>query len=162
MHARSALFVGVLAAVAAACGSSSSPAPAPAPQGPGFFITISNLAFSPADLRVPPGATVTVLNGDGMPHSVTSEAHANDFTPGAVGGISFDTGAFTGTKTFTIPSGAAANTVVPYYCTVHKGTMATPNASLTIDPSAVPTTAPGGSGGGAGPGGGGGGGGGGY
>lgn len=155
MHARSA-FVGVLAAVAAACGSSSSSSSAaPPPQASGFVITIANMAFSPADLRVPPGATVTVVNRDGMPHSVTSEAHANDFTPGSVNGISFDTGPFTGTRTFTIPGGATANTVVPYYCTVHRGAMATPSATITIDPSAVPTTAPGGGGGGTGGGGGG-------
>lgn len=157
MHARSAL-IGTLAVVAAGCGSSSSSSPAPPPQGSGFFITISSLAFSPLDLRVPPGATVTVVNRDGMAHSVTSEAHANDFTPGAVGGVAFDTGPFTGTRTFTIPSSAAANTVVPYYCTVHRGAMATPNGTLTIDPTATATTAPGGGGGGSGGGGGGGGG----
>lgn len=157
MHARIAV-VGALAVAAAGCGSSSSSSPAPAPQGPGFFITISNLAFSPLDLHVPPGATVTVVNRDAMTHSVTSEAHASDFTPGSVGGVAFDTGAFTGTRTFTIPSGAAANTVVPYYCTVHRGTMATPNGTLTIDPTATATTAPGGGGtGGTGGGGGGGG-----
>ncbi len=155
MHARSPL-VGVLAVVVTACGSSSSSSAAPPPQASGFVITISGMAFSPVDLRVPPGATVTVVNRDGMTHSVTSEAHSNDFTPGSVSGIAFDTGAFTGTRTFTVPGGAAANTVVPYYCTVHRGTMATPNATITIDPSAAGTTAPGGGGGTGGGGGGGG------
>ncbi len=144
-------LLAVLGVAAAACGSSSTaPAPAPVPQGPGFFITISGMAFSPLNLHVPPGATVTVLNQDGILHSVTSESSPNAFTPGSVGGVSFDTGQFTGTKTFTIPGTAASGTVIPYFCTFHRNTMATPNGSITIDPSAVATTAPGGGGGGGG------------
>ena len=34
---------------------------------PGFYIVINGSAFSPAELRVPAGATVTVVNRDGMP-----------------------------------------------------------------------------------------------
>jgi hypothetical protein len=60
-----------------------------------------------------------------------------------VAGVSFDTGPFTGTRTFTLPGAAPAGTVVPYFCTVHLGTMATPNGTITVDPAAVPTTAPG-------------------
>lgn len=148
-------------AATAACGSSSSsvPAAAPAPSGPGFFITISGMAFSPLDLHVPAGASVTVLNQDGSTaHSVTSEATQNAFAPGAVSGVSFDTGLFTGTKTFTIPATAPSGTVIPYFCMNHRSAMVTPNGAITIDPAAVPTTAPGGGA----PGGGGGGGGGGY
>jgi plastocyanin len=141
------VLVALSCAVLGACGSSGSSSPASPQQGSGFFITIKNMAFSPVDLRVPPGATVTVVNQDGSTqHSVTSEAAANDFTPGGVSSITFDTGAFTGTKTFTIPPTAATSTVVPYYCTVHKGTMTTPNGSITIDPTATATTAPGGTG----------------
>lgn len=103
----------------------------------GFVITISNLAYSPLSLAVPPGATVTVVNNDGMPHSLTSESAPGRFTPGAVGGIQFDTGQFSsGQRTFTIPAGAAAGTVVPFYCTVHLAGMATPNGSITVDPNA--------------------------
>ncbi len=104
----------------------------------GYVITISNLRFSPLNLAVPPGATVTVVNQDGMGHSVTSEATPGSFTRGSVGGVSFDTGEFTGQKTFTVPSSAAAGTVVPYYCIVHTSTMATPNGTITIDPNAKP------------------------
>jgi plastocyanin len=150
---RRTCILAALAGLAAACGSSyhsPSGAAAPAPQGPGFFITISGYTFSPLDLRVPPGATVTVLNDDGMPHSVTSEARPSAFTPGSVSGISFDTGQFTGTKTFAVASTATAGTVIPYYCTVHTSTMVTPNGTITIDPSASATTASPGSGGGGG------------
>ena len=87
---------------------------------PGFYVRIHNMTFDPAELAVPPGATVTVMNEDGgTPHSATSEAKPNDFTPGASGGVSFDTGPFTGTHTFTIPAtGLTDGTVVSYYCSV--------------------------------------------
>ena len=143
------LVVGVLAGVLLACGSSGSSGAAAIP-GTGFFIVISNLSFLPLNLHVPPGATVTVVNQDGMAHSVTSEATSGAFTRGSVGGVSFDTGPFTGVRSFTIPANAATGTVIPYFCTVHLGTMATPNGAITVDPSAVATTAPGGGGGGGG------------
>jgi plastocyanin len=143
-----------VAVVAAGCGgSSSSGSPAPAPTG--FVITISGMAFSPVDLHVPPGQTVTVVNRDGMDHSVTSEAAPNAFTPGAASGVQFDTGPFTGQRTFTIPANAPEKATIPYYCTVHRGTMATPNGTITIDSSAAqapaaptpsPMPAPGGGG----------------
>lgn len=143
------VLVVILAGAALACGSSSNTPSASVP-GTGFFIVISNMAFIPLNLRVPAGATVTVVNQDGMEHSVTSEASPGAFTKGSVGGVSFDTGLFTGARTFTIPANAANGTVIPYFCTVHTSTMATPNGTITIDPSAVPTAAPGGGGGGGG------------
>ncbi len=108
----------------------------------GFLITISNMSFSPLDLRVPPGATVTVVNKDGMDHSVTSEASVGSYTPGAPSGVTpFDTGVFaSGQRTFTIPASVAAGTVIPYYCTVHRQAMTTPNGTITVDPSAQPAT----------------------
>ena len=84
-------------------------------------ITIQNNAYSPSNLDVSPGDTVTVINQDAVPHSVTSQSATGNFTPGAVNGVAFDTGVFAAnaTATFTIPASAPANTVVPYYCTVH-------------------------------------------
>ncbi len=140
-------LVGLAAGIAMACGSSSS---APAVSQPGFFITISGMSFSPLDLHAPAGAIVTVVNEDGIDHSVTSEASANAFTPGSVGGVAFDTGAFTGSRSFTLPANAPNGTAIPYYCTVHKAIMATPNGTLTVDSSAQPTQPPGGGGGGGG------------
>ncbi len=154
MLGRAALLAALTGTVVACGSSSDGSSAAPPPQASGFFITISGLAFSPLDLRVPPGATVTVLNQDGMVHSVTSEASPNAFVPGSVSGVSFDTGQFTGTRTFTVPQSATTGTVVPYFCTSHLGAMATPNGSITIDPAAVATTAPGSGGGGGGGGGG--------
>jgi plastocyanin len=86
-------------------------------------ITITNFQYSPADLAVKPGTTVTVVNHDADAHSVTSQSTANAFTPGAVAGIHFDTGSFHTTATFSLPATALPGTVIPYFCTVH-GTMA--------------------------------------
>jgi plastocyanin len=141
------LVVGLGTALNAGCGSdddgdSSLPS--------GFYISISNMSFAPLNLAVPPGATVTVLNRDAEVHSVTSEATAGAFTPGGVAGISFDTGLFTGTRSFTIPSSAVEGTVVPYYCSNHLETMTTPTGRITVMAGAQPGPAPGGGGGGGG------------
>jgi len=88
-----------------------------------YVVTIQGYAFSPQNLNVPAGATVTVKNGDGFAHSATSSTTPTAYTPGAVGGVSFDTGLFTGTQSFTIPATAVAGTVVPYYCKSHTSMM---------------------------------------
>jgi plastocyanin len=129
------VFFLAVGAVLLACGGSSyddGGDPAPQEQASGFQIVISGMTFSPAQLEVSPGATVTIQNRDSTPHSVTSQAAPNAFTKGGVAGVSFDTGAFTGTRTFVIPSSAAVGTVIPYYCTTHLGTMVTPNGSIVI------------------------------
>jgi plastocyanin len=149
-HGSAILLAGAVS-VLASCGSSGGGGSSSSGGPPGFYITIHSMSFGPAELAAPPGATVTVVNQDGFQHSVTSEAAAGDFTPGAVGGVQFDTGPFTGTATFTIPANAVDGTVIPYYCTVHKSMMATPNGSLKVDSTAKPGPAPGsgsGSGGG--------------
>lgn len=113
-----------------------------------FELHIKGMAFSPENLTVPAGATVQVVNDDGsVPHSVTSESTAGAYTPGSVGGISFDTGIFTGTRSFTIPANAATGTVIPYFCRVHGSMMVdAAKVQLTIGPPgtmpAAPTTSP--------------------
>jgi plastocyanin len=142
MRPRPGLAAALAAAGALACGGGSESA-APA-RPPGFYIGISSLAFTPGNLTVPPGATVTVLNQDGVAHSVTSASAPGVFTPGAVNGVAFDTDLFTGERTFTVPASAPAGTVVPYYCRSHLGTM---TGTVTIDPAAQPGPPPGGGGG---------------
>jgi len=138
----------LLLALAAACGGTSpSGGPPAAPAGgastPSYVVTIENLAYSPTDLSVPPGATVTVVNADGMLHSVTSESAPGAFRPGAVGGVAFDTGEFaSGSRSFTIPASAPGGTVIPYFCTFHRAAMSTPNGTLTVTNNAAPTSGP--------------------
>jgi plastocyanin len=89
-------------------------------------MSIINFTFTPSNLEVSPGQQVIVKNGDGdgTPHSVTSESAPGQFTPGGVNGVSFDTGIFTGTASFTIPATAPHGTVIPCYCRVHLAGMA--------------------------------------
>jgi plastocyanin len=56
------------------------PAQAAGPQAPGprvaiaqATVTIDNFTFSPAELTVPPGTTVTWVNHDDIPHTVVEE-----------------------------------------------------------------------------------------
>jgi plastocyanin len=143
---RSMMGWGALLAVAlAACGGGSSnggesttPAgtpggtPAANPPSSSNVITIQGMAFSPLRLEVTPGATVTVRNLDAEVHSVTSQSTRGAFRPGAANGVSFDTGLFTGERTFTIPSNAQVGTTVPYFCSSHLQTMVTPNGEIAI------------------------------
>ncbi|MGO9829697.1 MAG: hypothetical protein ACLPJH_06115 [Myxococcaceae bacterium] len=106
------------------CGSSSTPS--------ANTITIANYTYSPSNLLVQPGATVTVVNADGTDHSLTSQSAMNMYTPGAVNNVQFDTGPFVGTTTFTISSTAQVGTVIPYFCTVHKATMGMGQGQIAI------------------------------
>ena len=118
-------FLGVLAAAALLCNcGSSSPA--------ANTITIANYLFNPSNLSVTAGATVTVVNEDGTQHSVTSQTAFGNYVLGAVNAVQFDTMPFVGTTTFGISAAAQAGTVVPYFCTVHKGTMGMGQGQITI------------------------------
>ncbi|MEU1925088.1 cupredoxin domain-containing protein [Streptomyces albogriseolus] len=93
-----------------------SPSSAATTAGPASArIVIENFTFSPADLQVRPGAKITVVNRDSVPHTVTA---TGDKT-------TFDTGNITGgaTVTFTVPSTTGSYS---YICTIHpnmKGTL---------------------------------------
>ena len=140
MSSRSMLGVSVLVAASlltSGCGDSASSPATTLP--PGYYISISNMSFSPLDLEAPPGAKVTVVNRDAMAHSVTQQAAAGAFVAGApVGSTPFDTGLFTGTKTFVLPAGLADGTVLHYYCSSHASLMTTPNGTITIRVAAPP------------------------
>jgi plastocyanin len=129
------LALGVVGA--AGCGGSSTTASTSSALPPGYYVVITNMSYGPLDLAVPAGSTVTVVNRDaGMPHSVTQQAAPGTFTLGAPSGTPFDTGLFTGTRSFVVPAGLAAGTVLHYYCSSHGATMVTPNGTITIDPLA--------------------------
>jgi plastocyanin len=134
-------FIAIGLAVASGCGgmmNNSNPGAVSANSAPDL-ITISGMAFTPAHLQVTPGATVTVRNMDSMAHSVTSEAAMNAFRPGAMAGVSFDTGPFMGEMTFTIPMTAAVGTVIPFFSTTDTSMMMTPNGEIEI---VAPTSTP--------------------
>lgn len=141
-----ALTLAAAGAAAPGCGGSSSDDDEGDALPPGFYITISGMRFSPLELSVPPGATVTVLNRDGEVHSVTSQSAPSAFTPGSVAGVAFDTGLFLGQRTFTVPASAPEGTVIPYYCSSHLQTMVTPNGTLRIRAASQPSSPPGGGG----------------
>lgn len=122
-------WVAMSALALAGCGGDKGPQA----SGNTSLIIISDLRYIPQDLTVAPGATIVVQNDDPIAHSVTSEASAGAFTPGAVANVSFDSGELTdGVTVIQIPADAADGTVVPFYCTVHKQTMTTPEGSITI------------------------------
>lgn len=110
---------------AAGAGGSVDAGPVDAPVA-AATISIQNMTFSPVNLTVSPGATVTVNNIDSMPHSVTSQAGRGQFVAGAVSGISFDTGIIApgASAMFTIPASAVPGTIIPYFCRVHLSAMA--------------------------------------
>lgn len=143
-----------LAALLAACGGS--PDKAPLSLGPpGYYLVISGgtTGASFASISAPQGATITLVNTDTKAHQIVSEATAGAFTPGSPVSAPFDSGPFTGVKTFrlvtvggtTIPEGS----VLPFYCAIHTSTEATPNGAITVR-AAAPPAPPGGGGGGGG------------
>jgi plastocyanin len=95
-------------------------------------ISISSFTFIPLHVTVAAGGSIAVHNADPFAHTVTSQATVDAFTPGAVAGISFDTGniAGSGDATITIPANAAHGTVIPFYCKVHGSMMG--SGSVTI------------------------------
>jgi plastocyanin len=124
-----------------ACGGSSSTSN----LAPGYYITITSaMAFTPLALEAPAGATITVLNNGTMLHSVTEQAAPFQFVLGGPAGVTpFDTGLFTGTKTFVLPATLTEGTVLNYFCTSHGPLMSTPNGTITIRAAAAPSVPPG-------------------
>lgn len=144
----------LLLALAWGCNSGSDGSPVgdsgtPGPTGP--MIVIQGYAFSPAELTVDAGTTIAIVNRDSMAHTVTSETQDNDFVAGAVNGVSFDTGPVQPTSdpggggggygylrgatagvSITIPASAPSGTVIPFFCSTHTSSMATPNGHITV------------------------------
>jgi len=70
-------------------------------------VTIKDFAFQPSTLRVRPGATVTVVNEDGVTHTLTS-------TTGA-----FTTGDIPAGRTVHFGAPATSGSY-PYRCDIHQ------------------------------------------
>lgn len=121
----------LVAALAAGCGSSGeAPAtPAPPPESPSaappessspvssdaageIVITISEFSYDVPD-AVPAGATVTVVNKDGVAHTVTSSPQG-DFDVNVAGGA---------TGTFTAPDTAGEYAIICIFHSTMSGTL---------------------------------------
>src|SRR5437762_11597813 len=95
---------------------SPAPSPTPAPGGPSASVTIpsgaavlGNRAFTPDDLSVAVGTTVTWMNTDSESHTSTSDGwNSGIVAPGGRFSFSFQTAG-----TF------------PYHCTIHPGMVGT-------------------------------------
>jgi plastocyanin len=87
-------------------GTNTNPIPAS-----GNTVSIVNMSFSPANLNVSAGTTVTWTNNDAMTHTVTSDGGL--FDSGNVGAGKTYSRIFSSTGTF------------PYHCTIHPGMLGT-------------------------------------
>jgi plastocyanin len=109
---RTRLLPVVLIALAGCGGGGSSntttgPGPGPVPQVT-TDVAMQNTSFTPPDIQVSPGATVTFTNRDGFNHNVTFSSNAvtsiGDYANGA--------------RTTTMP---ATPGTYAYHCTIHAG-----------------------------------------
>ena len=100
----------VAGSLVAACGSNGPTRGGTSPVASAQTIVIKNFAFSPSNLTVAPGATVTVRNEDSATHTVTAVAPHDRI---------FDTGDLSdgATTTFTAPSTAGTYS---YICQIHQ------------------------------------------
>jgi plastocyanin len=119
--------VSALLMLAIACGGGSSspstapsptPSPTPTPGGPSSSVAIpvgaeslGNRAFSPDELNVAVGTTVTWMNTDSTAHTSTSDV--NGWNSGVV--------APRGQFSFTFQTAGT----FPYHCTIHPGMVGT-------------------------------------
>jgi hypothetical protein len=134
-----------LVALLAACGGSSENTP-PNLGTPGYYLVISGGAggASFASIAAPQGATITIVNTDTKAHQIVSEATAGAFTPGSPASAPFDSGPFTGVRTFQLKTVAGTTipipegTALPFYCAIHTTTEATPNGTITVRSAAPP------------------------
>jgi len=104
----------------AATGGAGSTAPAATASGPSVTIpagaaTPGNPPYTPTELSVKKGETVTVVNSDTAPHTATNGKDASD--PNA--GKSFDTSLIMPGASATIDTSTMEAGEYPYHCTVH-------------------------------------------
>ena len=116
-----ALALGLALLGVAGCGQQAASTAAPAAATPAAAtsaaaapaeIVLKNFAFSPKELTVPVGTTVTWTNQDSAPHTVTAGQR------GSPSGL-FDSGQLTAGKSFSFTFSQAGT--YPYFCSVHSG-----------------------------------------
>ena len=108
-----------LTLAAAGCDGTGATADATGPSTP-YVITVSNYMEAPASLGAPAGATVLVQNFDDFDHWFSSSVAPGVYVHSAVGGFDLDLELpARGVRSFALPAGLAAGTVVPYFCRLH-------------------------------------------
>jgi plastocyanin len=98
-----------------ACGGSDEPAASTAPDAPaagGTTVTVGDNTFTPANLKVAVGDTVTFENDGAIAHTATASE-----------GADFDSGSIAPGDTFTFTPSEAGT--VSYVCTFHPGMQGT-------------------------------------
>jgi plastocyanin len=98
-----------------ACGGSDEPAASTAPESPaasGTTVSVGDNTFTPADLEVAVGETVTFENSGAIAHTATASE-----------GADFDSGSIAPGEKFTFTPSKAGT--VSYVCTFHPGMQGT-------------------------------------
>jgi plastocyanin len=130
----------------AACGSSSSTTSSGSTGGTtgttgssgttgsqSITFTISSGKVWQSAVTVPVGGTLHVVNNDSAPHTVTSQASAGAFSPGAPAGITaFDQTVSAGATKDIVIQGGAAGTTIPFYCKFHTAMMSPGSPVITL------------------------------
>ncbi|MBI4411439.1 MAG: hypothetical protein HY541_03025 [Deltaproteobacteria bacterium] len=97
-------------------------------EGPSLVIA-SGSVFATPDISAASGATVTIINNDDSPHTVTSESAESAFDETG----DFDvTVSSEGTALLTLPE-APSGTVFFYYCRFHLDSMNPSSGTITIE-----------------------------
>ncbi len=108
----------------------STPSDIPSSTG-GAVIFISNLTFTPMDITAAAGETIVFVNEDETPHHILSESAPSAFDDTQ----EFDSQVFaSGTVVaITVPSDAVSGEVFYFYDDILKGSMATPDGTITVE-----------------------------
>jgi plastocyanin len=137
--AKAALFAAALAASSCGAGATSDLS---VPSTP-YVITILNYTVDPANLSVPPGATVLVRNQDDFDHWLASETAPGQYVYAKVGEVGINVYVFSRSEqSFSIPTTAAVGTVVPYFCVLSTSAMINQGQITIVSPPAAASGTP--------------------
>ncbi|MBI2340717.1 MAG: hypothetical protein HYU99_10215 [Deltaproteobacteria bacterium] len=129
-HAQFWLPLLVLAFSSVSCGSTSDSEESEEDDEEGVTLTISaGHVFATPALTAPSGSTITVINNDDTPHTVTSQSAEDAFDDTGDFDVTVSSG---GTALLTLPE-AASGTVFFYYCAFHVDGMSPSSGTIAIE-----------------------------
>lgn len=127
MEIRSAVFAGVVAALAAGCGGGgggygSGPSmggggPPPPPPGPSASVSVADYSFTPGTLTVKVGTTVTWTNSGSVSHTVSADD--GSWGGGPLAGTAPDMYGNGGGVGGSYARAFTAAGTFPYHCAIH-------------------------------------------